>query len=88
MYDDKFNSIIGELVSRCAKGAKKATKYISPKYVIKSTFQGKRHKRERTETFIITVGRPNYREREYIKKLVKVSEPFPVKKLQLQWTHK
>ena len=33
---------------------------------------------------ILTIGKPNYLEREFIKKCVKAKEPFPVKKIQFQ----
>ena len=69
-------------------GAVKATKYISPKLVIKASrkrFNGRVDKRNRIAEILFTIGAPNYAEREYIKKLKKAKEPFPVKKVQLKF---
>lgn len=65
-------------------GSRKATKYISPKEVIKATFQGKRDRRATHSTVLITVGAPNYAERKFIKSAKKAFEPFPIKKIQLK----
>ena len=66
-------------------GAKKATKYLSENDTVKATFFGKRDARSRTSSVMLTIGRPNYAEREFIKKCKKVGEPFPVKKVQTIW---
>jgi len=34
---------------------------------------------------VLTIGRPNYAEREFIKLCKKAGEPFPVKKMQLKF---
>lgn len=69
-------------------GAKKATKYLSPKEVVKATFQGKRRKSDWNKTILITFGRPNYEERQFIKDCKKAGEPFPVKKIQFKFSAK
>ncbi len=66
-------------------GAKKATKYFSPREVLKATRQGKRNKRSKSTTILFTMGAPNYAERRFIKASTKAGERFPVKKLQLQF---
>jgi hypothetical protein len=70
-----------------SNGAVRATKYLSPTQIIRVTrrrYAGKvlRHKRVPVE-LSLTIGRPNYREREAIRRLKKAGEPFPVKKIQL-----
>ena len=70
-------------------GAKTATKYISEKLVIRASLKmaGKKlpAKNARTIEIILTIGAPNYEAREFIKKCKKAKEPFPVKKIQLQF---
>lgn len=69
-------------------GARKATKYVSDKVTVKATrplYKGKIDKRSRSVTFLLTVGAPNYAEREFIRKAKKAGEPFPVKKIQIAY---
>ena len=63
----------------------RATKYISPKEIIRATrtrFHGKIT--NGNIEISLTIGRPNYLEREFIKLCQKSGEPFPVKKIQLK----
>lgn len=68
----------------------KATKYISPDYVVKATrkrFGAKRNPDNLNEgicEICLTLGRPNYAEREFIKLCKKAKEKFPVKKIQVK----
>lgn len=62
--------------------ARRVTAYLSPTLTVKVTRQRRYSGRNRPETFIVTVGRPNWRERKFIAQCRKVREPFPVKKLQ------
>jgi hypothetical protein len=63
---------------------KTATVYISPKQTLKLTRQG-RDKRSSHHTYLLTIGKPNYAEREHIQSLLKAKEPFPVKKIRLKF---
>ncbi len=63
---------------------RKATKFLGPNLTVKATRQGKFDRRCRQQTFILTIGKPNYAEREFIKKCRKAGEPLPVKKVQLK----
>lgn len=79
-----FNKVISLLL---LTNSWKATKYISPKEVLRVT--RRRYLRSsksfgRHVELVINVGRPNYAEKEFIKKLMKAKEPFPVKKIQLK----
>lgn len=60
---------------------RKATKFVGPHLVIKATRQRRTRKNAAHQTFLLTVGAPNYAERKFIKQLIKVKEPFPVKKI-------
>lgn len=64
----------------------KATKYISPKEIVRATRKtyGKKIRHGNIEIHL-TIGRPNYAEREFIKLCQKAGEPFPIKKIQLKY---
>ena len=64
---------------------RKATKYLGERDVVKCTRQRKFDGRTRGETFLLTVGRPNYTEKKFIKAYLMAGEPFPVKRVQVQW---
>jgi len=67
-------------------GAYKATKYLDEKLTIKAT--KKRYKKGVVHgafDLVFTVGKPNYIERDFIKKCKKAGEPFPVKKIQVRF---
>ena len=77
---------VGLVVGTAIKtGAYRATKYISPKMTVKATRRHKLDKRAPIQEFVITIGKPNYLERLFIKLLKKSGEPFPVRKIQLKF---
>lgn len=76
---------VNEVVAHVLNGAKRATKYVSPTFTIKATRPHKPDKRAGGSTTIsLTVGRPNYAEREFIKQAKKAGEPFPIKRVLLK----
>ena len=69
------------------EGARKATKYLSPKLTVKATrrlFKGKVNKRSRITEILFTVGAPNFEERKFIKDCKKAGLPLPVTKIQIK----
>lgn len=80
-----FAEVIGVLLGT---GSKQAIKYLSESMVVKATrksFDGKPQRKDaRNETLLVTFGKPNYREREFIKTAKKAGEPFPIKRCQLR----
>lgn len=83
MFRDKaLTEIFGAIIGQ---GAKSAIKYLGPKSVIKGTFHGKRDKRARSVNVVLSIGAPNYAERQFIKKAVAAGEPFPIKKVVLKF---
>lgn len=74
------------LVAQLALGPDvyRATKFLGPDLVVRATRPHKYDRRNRSNTVVVTVGKPNYREREFIKACRKAGEPLPVKKIQLQ----
>ena len=78
--------LFGQLAEIILEGkAKKATKFLSPNLVLKATYHGKRYARSRSETVLFTSGKPNYAERDFIRKCKQAGEPFPVRKVQIKW---
>lgn len=68
----------------------KATKYISSKEIVRGVrksyrFNGRKHIKGENVEITLTIGKPNYIEREFIKECQKANEPFPVKKVQLKF---
>ena len=76
------DSILGDVTIR------KATKYISPTTVVKASLRHKYSTRHNQEEFVLTLGKPNYDERHFIKKCIDSKESFPVKKIQFKFWHK
>jgi len=80
-------NIFGNLVEIMLRAnAKRATKFFSETQIVRATrklFNGKIYRRGNIEIHI-TIGRPNYQEREFIKKCKKAGEVFPVKKIQVK----
>ena len=64
---------------------RKATVYLSDKETIVIARPHKADKRSKSATFVLTVGRPNYESREFIKACKKAGEKFPVRKVQLKY---
>jgi len=84
------NAVCGVVVACLEVGAKRATKYMSPDLVVRATrrdwHDGKPPRKDaRTTEVVLTIGKPNYRERKHIKLLKAAGEPFPVKKVELKW---
>jgi len=91
-YAMKFPmNAVGQVVEALLRNdAWKATKYLSDKAIVRATrklFNKKITKRGSVD-IILTMGRPKYTERKYIKACNKAGEPFPVKKVQLKFPPK
>lgn len=66
-------------------GIRKATKYLDANTTVKCTRQRPYDSRDRQETLLLTIGKPNYAERKFIKLCQKAGDPFPVRKVQFQF---
>jgi hypothetical protein len=64
---------------------KRASNYVSPDLVINGCRMHPATKRSRSTTIVLSIGKPNYSNREFIKLCKKAGEPFPAKKMQLRW---
>ena len=78
---DVMNSLV-------SMDAYKAAKYLSPTLVVRASRRLHRRrlpsKRDNVEV-VLTIGRPNYEHREFIKDCKAAKEPFPVKGVILQF---
>ena len=66
----------------------RATRYLSPRLVVRATRRryGRARRAVRGVTeILVTIGKPNHRERAFIRDAKRAGEPFPVKKTQLQY---
>lgn len=80
MNKDIIN-VLESLINDSTK--KRAVKYVSSKFIIRGT-RGKFFRSTDNIEITLTIGKPNYLEREFIKLCQKAKEPFPIKKIQLQ----
>jgi len=64
---------------------RKATYFLSPDLTVKASRHNKVNRRSRIDSIVLTYGKPNYKEREFIKLCKKAGEKFPVKKIQLKF---
>lgn len=81
------SKILGDVVhSLLSNNAVRATKYLSRTLIVRATRKlvGKKIlSRENVEMFL-TIGKPNYLERKFIKQCVKANVAFPINKIQIK----
>ena len=66
-----------------ASSSRIATKYLSPNLIVRGTRRAKPNLRNNID-IVLTIGRPNYAERQFIKLAKKTGEKFPIRKVQLK----
>ncbi len=77
---------LAQVVEACYNHkARQAIKFLAPQFIVKATRRFKPDKRSYHEEIIITIGKPNYRERKFIRQCLRAKEPFPIKKIKLKW---
>ena len=86
MPDLNESLLVGQVVGTLLADStlKKATKFITPQFTVKATRQHKYDGRAAQQTFLVTIGKPNYAERSFIKLAKMAGESFPIKKIQLK----
>lgn len=65
-----------------------ATKFVSEKLTIRATrrlLRGRIDRRNKSIDISLTISRPNYRARKFIKDCVKAGVTFPVRRIQLKY---
>lgn len=80
-----YAGVVEALQALIINKARSASKYVSPGGVVKVTRKHPCDLRARSETFFLTVGKPNFLGRRFVKACVKAGEKFPVKKVQLKF---
>jgi hypothetical protein len=66
-----------------------ATIYVSPTLSVKATRKFRSRKNEASAEMVLTIGRPNYEGRAFVKKCKAAKEPFPIKRIQFRfWPQK
>lgn len=85
VVDPELKKLIESIAQFADPKVRKTVAYIAPDLTIKLTRRLQPDRRSRQIEWVLTSGKPNYEEREFIKKLRKVGEPFPVKKIQLKF---
>jgi hypothetical protein len=74
----------GNCVELVLGGAKRATRFLAPDLVVKATGRFAHRNGRRSIDMVVTVGKPNYAERGFVRACKKASEPFPIKNVQLK----
>lgn len=64
---------------------RQATTFLDENTVVTASRRHRPEKRSNHTELVLTMGKPNYRQREFIKACKKSGEPFPVKKTQLKF---
>ncbi len=77
----KLGLAIGDVIT--GSNVRRATAYISPTLTMKATAQRRQDGRDKSVTCLVTVGRPNFVERRFIKVCQKAGMAFPLS--QIQW---
>lgn len=84
-YENAILDVVEAVGNSKATGVKSAVKYIGEKEVVKATRRFKPDELNEREEIVLTIGKPNYAERKFVKLCKKAGEPFPVKKVQLKF---
>jgi len=77
-----FADVAAAIISN---NAYQAVKYVSPKLTLKITRQHKAKSRDTRATFIVTMGRPAFREAARIKQYQKSGVAFPIRNIEIRF---
>lgn len=75
------SEVVDPVVSR---DYRKATKYVDPSFVVKASVRHRPRKARGIIEVVLTMGRPNYAERRFIRAAKKAGTTFPVEAVQLR----
>lgn len=85
-----FKTVTQTIETLLTTGGWIATKYLDERLIVRATRRAHKRKfnvRDNVE-IVLTIGRPNYAERAFIRACKKAKEPFPVKKIQIKFVPK
>lgn len=77
----KLGLAVGDVIT--STNIRRATAYISPTLTMKATAQRRQDGRDKSATVLVTVGKPNFVERRFIRVCQKAGMCFPLQ--QIQW---
>ncbi len=83
-----LNAITNVIEQLLRTEAIKAVKYLAPNQIVRAVRRkiiGKGIDKRGNIEISLTIGRPNYIERDFVKLCQKAKEPFPVKKIQIKF---
>jgi hypothetical protein len=78
---NKIDKVVSALLGSSARSA---VLFLDSKTVVRATHRHRPRKRARRVEFVLTIGQPNHREREFIRQCVRAGERMPVRKVQLR----
>lgn len=81
--DERSRAVADVVSTILEQGAYKVTKCLTEKLTVKATrkkYKGRWRKNDNVD-IVVTVGRPNYEERELIKRAKRDNTPYPLKKV-------
>lgn len=78
---DNYEKYAAQVILAAKNMESTAIKYVNEYYTIKATRRSADHRRV---IMIVTMGKPNYAERRFIKLAKLAGESFPIKKIQLK----
>lgn len=79
----EINRVVGALLTD--DDVRRATFYGSATFTIKATRMSRPDKRTKREAYTLTIGKPNFAERKFIKTCHAAGERFPLRRVQLQF---
>lgn len=85
--DKKLFTIAADVIKAVVEtDSRRAVKYVAPNMVVRATrtLFGRKINRRGNIELKVTIGKPNARERDFIKDCKKAGEPFPVKGVMVQ----
>ena len=83
------NAITKAVEALLETDARKATVYLDEDTIVRATRQFRRNDRARSQSYILTLGKPAFADRRFIRLCKQAGEPLPVRKVQLKfWPEK
>lgn len=90
--DKQTKTAVALVISKLKEweSARQIIKYLSPTLVVRATrpvfkYSGKRKVNKGEMQFVMHIGRPNFKEREHIKRMKKNKETFPMKGVEVKF---
>lgn len=69
----------------CVPNVRRGTAFLAENFTVKATAQRRIGKADKSATLLVTVGRPNFLERRFIRLCQKAGMVFPLKQIQLKF---